>query len=64
MAIVQVSVKFEFGAKVYLVTDQYQQVRLVTGYLLRPDSPVIYKVSSGEDESSHYDFELSDQITY
>lgn len=50
--------KFEMGELVYLKTDPDQLPRLVTGYTIRPNS-IIYYISSGEMETSHYDIEIT-----
>jgi len=50
--------KYNIGQEVYLKTDPDQLKRPVTGILLRKGS-IIYYLSSGVDETSHYDFEIT-----
>lgn len=50
--------KFQLGQIVYLVTDKYQEKRIVTAITER-QSGYLYELSCGLDVSSHYDFELS-----
>jgi len=58
MESVQYYKKFNIGDTVYLKTDIEQYKRIVTGYTVRCES-IIYLVTLGEDENSHYDFEMS-----
>tara|TARA_R110000824_G_scaffold201352_1_gene385352 strand:+ start:589 stop:792 length:204 start_codon:yes stop_codon:yes gene_type:complete len=54
---------FEIGDYVYLKTDIDQYKRIVTGYTVRDDSEkVVYLLSLGEDETSHYTCEISTEI--
>lgn len=50
--------KFNFGEKVYLITDIDQKQRLVTGMSLRMES-IGYELSCGSEISTYYDFEIS-----
>lgn len=52
--------KYQIGDFVYLVTDPDQEKRMVTGITVRV-SGILYLISLGERETSHYEFELSDQ---
>lgn len=56
-----IDTKFELGDLVYLQTDPDQQKRLVTGLEIRPNG-IIYLLSCGAVESSHYDIEISKEI--
>ena len=49
---------FSIGDTVYLRTDSEQEERIVTGLLIRLEG-IIYYVTQGTSESSHYDFELT-----
>ena len=56
-----VKVSFNIGDYVYLKTDIDQYRRLVTGYTVRLNE-VTYLLSLGEDESTHYELEISNEI--
>jgi len=56
-----VDVNFEIGDTVYLQTDIEQLKRLVTGFHIRKYD-VLYSLSCGINESSHYDFEISREV--
>jgi len=53
--------KFKIGDYVYLKTDNNQYKRLVTGYTVRPGT-VIYKLSLGSEETTHYELEISAEV--
>jgi len=50
--------EFKIGQMVYLITDEEQKQRLITGYIKRPTS-IYYYVANGTDESLHWGIELS-----
>ena len=50
--------KFDIGQAVYLKTDPEQRERLVTAIIIRGYG-ILYSVSFETDESTHYDFEIS-----
>jgi len=56
-----VKVNFNIGDYVYLKTDIDQYKRLVTGYTVRFNE-VTYLLSLGEEESTHYELEISNEI--
>ena len=56
-----VKINFNIGDYVYLKTDIDQHKRIVTGYTVRFNE-VTYLLSLGEDESTHYELEISDEI--
>jgi len=56
-----IDTKFKIGDSVYLKTDIDQQKRLVTGYYIRMNS-ITYLLSCGVSESTHYDFEITEDI--
>ena len=56
-----VKISFNIGDYVYLKTDIDQYRRLVTGYTVRFNE-VTYLLSLGEDESTHYELEISNEI--
>ena len=50
--------KFNIGDKVYLVTDEDQKERVVTGFYFR-QTGITYGLNFGTYESWHYDFEIT-----
>ena len=54
-------INFNIGYYVYLKTDIDQHKRIVTGYTVRFNE-VTYLLSLGEDESTHYELEISHEI--
>ena len=54
-------INFNIGDYVYLKTDIDQYKRLVTGYTVRFNE-VTYLLSLGEEESTHYELEISNEI--
>jgi hypothetical protein len=50
---------FEIGGFVYLKTDPEQLIRVVTGITIRPGGLLEYKVSNADNETTHYEIELS-----
>jgi len=50
---------FDIGQTVYLKTDVLQTPRIVYGYYVDKTS-VLYRLMSGVDSSTHYDFEISE----
>lgn len=49
--------KFMFGDIVFLITDDQQLERIVTGWIVRPQG-ISYYLSCGTVETLHYDFEI------
>lgn len=56
--------KYEIKQKVYLVTDEDQKERLVTGLKVCSGGEIIYQLSCGTSVSDHYDFEISPEKRY
>ena len=56
-----IDTKFKIGDSVFLITDTEQKKRMVTGYYIRSQS-ITYLLSCGTEESSHYDFEITEDI--
>jgi len=52
--------KFNFTDIVYLITDVDQKERVVTGFRVS-NYDIVYELCCGEDESIHYDFEISSE---
>jgi len=52
--------KFEIGQTVYLITDEDQKPRLVLSIKVNKYD-LIYELTSGSNNSYHYDFEISDE---
>ncbi len=55
--------EYEVGDIVYLKTDEEQLQRIVSGIDIRP-GVLIYRVSCGIVDSSHYDFEMTREKSY
>lgn len=53
--------KFDIGQEVYLVTDENQNKKLVTGLRVCPKGAIIYYLSQNAVISEHYDFEISNE---
>lgn len=53
--------KFNIGDIVYLVTDGDQKQRMITGINVR-DAGIIYAISSGTEETNHFECEISKEI--
>ena len=56
-----VKVSFNIGDYVYLKTDVDQNRLIITGYTVRFNE-ITYLLSLGEDESTHYELEISNEI--
>lgn len=54
-----IDVRYPMGRIVYLVTDDEQQPRIVTGYIVRPGTGILYMLTCGPSESNHYELEIS-----
>ena len=55
--------KFNFEECVFLITDDEQRLRLVTGIQVTKNT-IIYRLAYGVNESWHYDFEISKDKNY
>lgn len=53
--------KFDIGQLVYLITDNEQKPRIITGVTIGPNSHVTYRVTNSTDETWHYEMELTDE---
>lgn len=54
-----ISLEYDFGDLVYLITDKEQDARVVTGALVRK-GVVLYYISCGaEAETLHYGYEIT-----
>ena len=53
--------KFNIGDTVYIVTDEDQKKRVVTGLRICPRDCIIYYLNCGTVFSEHYDFELQSE---
>ena len=53
--------KFNINQIVYLKTDMEQFHRIVTGITIRPNDTLVYAISCGSEESTHYEFEISEE---
>ena len=50
--------KFDIADIAYLITDVDQAERIVTGFRVHKHD-ILYELCCGDDESIHYDFEIS-----
>lgn len=55
--------KYEIGDIAYLKTDDEQLPRIVIGISIVPNG-LLYRLSFGATDSSHYDFEISTEKNY
>lgn len=53
--------KYELRQEVYLRTDMDQLKRIVTAITIR-HTGLLYELSCGERNSSHYEFEISGEV--
>lgn len=53
-----VETKYNIGDVVFLMTDIEQLQRIVTGVLIRPRNAVIYYLTCGDTETTHYELEM------
>jgi hypothetical protein len=53
--------EYQVKETVYLTTDTEQRPRLVTAILVR-ESHIMYYLSCGTEETSHYYFEISKEV--
>ena len=53
--------KFEIGQTVYIITDDEQKARLVSGIRVCPGC-LIYYLSYSANVSEHYEFEISETV--
>lgn len=51
--------EFQLGQIVYLITDEDQLPRMVTGITIRPGGTNIYHLSMSGDETTHYAIEIA-----
>lgn len=52
---------YKIGDIVFLKTDSEQKVRMVTGILQRPKH-LLYYLSNGTDETTHFEIEISKEL--
>lgn len=55
------NIRYRIGARVYLVTDDQQQERIITKITLLPGGSVQYCLSLGSEEFWHFDIEFSNK---
>ena len=58
---IKIDNKFNIGDIVYLKTDKEQEERIVCGITIYNKGELMYKLSCGLDDSSHYEFEITNQ---
>jgi len=54
----KIETKYNIGDIVFLMTDIEQLQRIVTGILIRPNNAIIYHLTCGSTETTHYDLEM------
>jgi len=54
-----IDTQYPMGRIVYLCTDEEQKQRIVTGYIIRPGSALLYMLTCGTTETNHYAMEIS-----
>lgn len=55
-----INFKYDIGDIVYLITDNEQNKRIVTGYHIS-FKQILYRLSCGTSETSHYEIEISSE---
>lgn len=55
----KVNTKFNIGDVCYIKTDPDQYPCMITGILIKPEMLVMYEISSCDDLSYRYEFELT-----
>lgn len=55
--------KFNIEDIVFLITDTEQKSRMVTGLVVRKTG-IVYYLTCGTEETSHYDFEIVKDKNY
>lgn len=55
---------FDFEDIVYLLTDTEQLPRMVTSFTVLPPNIILYRLSCGETDSTHYKMEISSTKNY
>lgn len=55
-----IDTKYDFGDMVYLITDNEQRKRLITGITITPKG-LTYELSCGTTTSNHYEFEITEE---
>jgi len=58
-----IKLEFEIGDEVFLITDEDQSKRIITGIFLTQNE-VVYYLSKGTEETKHYSFEMSYHKNY
>lgn len=53
-----IEIEHDFADIVFLKTDPEQNERIVTELILKPTGAVLYGLSCGSTDSSHYGFEI------
>jgi hypothetical protein len=56
---IKIDNKFNIGDIVYLKTDKDQDERIVCAITVYKNGDLVYKLSCGIDDSSHYEFEMT-----
>ena len=59
----EINNKFNIGECVFLITDDEQKTRIVTGIQVNPNN-MIYRLQNCTTETWHYDFEIAREKNY
>lgn len=51
--------KYEIGQIVFLITDDEQKERIITGILIRANNQYLYFLACGTSETSHFEMEIA-----
>jgi hypothetical protein len=57
-----VDTKYELGQIVFLITDEQQRERMVTGIRFHANGAHGYDISIGDESNYHYECEISGEI--
>lgn len=59
----EINNKFNLQDCVFLITDEDQKTRIVTGFQVSSNE-IIYRLAQGTNESWHFDYEISKEKNY
>lgn len=59
----KIETKFDLSQIVFLITDQDQKERIITGIIVRPYG-CLYYLSCGTEETTHYEMEFCSDKNY
>lgn len=56
------SIRWDFGKTLYVITDTDQKPRQLTAVLHMPGDRMQYQLACGSNSSWHYEFEISEEV--